>query len=231
METKKSQKARLDNKRGLFFNIGLIISMTIVFNLFEWKTYDKAQVTGHREITNEIDEMVPVTEIPEPPPPKPRVIAREFIESVEPEIELDEIEIVLDQEEIIEIEAEDLDYDVVQLEEEIIDQPFLIVEEMPEPVGGFSEFYRHVGENIKYPVRARKMMIEGTVYVQFIVDKEGRLTEVEAIKGIGGGCDIEAVRVVESFPKWKPGKQRGVAVRVRMVVPIKFKLELPGRPT
>ena len=224
MEAKKTFGARLDNKRSLFFNIGLIISLTLVFNAFEWKSYDKVVVKEVAEKETEFEEMVPITDIPEPPPPpKPKVIVREFIESTEPEIDIEEIEIVIDQDEVYEFEAEDF-VAPEKPEEEVIDEPFLIVEEMPTPVGGFSEFYQFVANNITYPTRARSMQVEGKVFVQFIVDKEGYLTNVEAIKGIGAGCDEEAVRVVKSFPKWNPGKQRGIPVRVRMIIPIKFAL-------
>ena len=214
----------MDNKRGLFFNIGLIISLTIVFNAFEWKSYDRIVVREVQETSGDMEEVIPVTEIPEPPPPpKAKVIAREFIESVEPEIELEDIEIVIDQEEIIEFEVEDF-VAPEPPKEEVVDEPFFIVEEMPSPVGGFTAFYQYVGENVVYPMRARTMQIEGKVFVQFIVNRDGNLTEVEVIKGIGGGCDEEALRVVKSFPKWQPGKQRGVPVRVRMIIPIKFEL-------
>jgi protein TonB len=77
---------------------------------------------------------------------------------------------------------------------------------------------------MKYPAQARRMGIEGKVFVEFVVDKDGTLTEVKTVKGIGAGCDEEAVRVIQSAPKWKPGKQRGRPVKVRMILPIIFKL-------
>ena len=77
---------------------------------------------------------------------------------------------------------------------------------------------------MEYPAQARRMGVEGKVFVQFVVDKDGSLTDVKAVKGIGAGCDEEAVEIVKSAPKWKPGKQRGKAVRVRMIIPITFRL-------
>ena len=100
----------------------------------------------------------------------------------------------------------------------------MVVEDQPEPQGGMQAFYEYVGKNLKYPSQARRMGIEGKVFVQFVVNTDGTLTDVQAIKGIGAGCDDEAVRVVKTAPKWKPGKQRGKPVRVRMVLPITFKL-------
>ncbi|WKN43552.1 TonB family protein [Tunicatimonas pelagia] len=99
---------------------------------------------------------------------------------------------------------------------------FTVVEEMPEYVGGMDAFYQYVANEVKYPAQARQQSVEGHVFVQFVVEKDGSLTDVQVIKGIGAGCDQEAVRVVENSPAFKPGKQRGKPVRVRMVMPITF---------
>ena len=85
-------------------------------------------------------------------------------------------------------------------------------------------FYKYISTNLRYPDQARKMGVEGKVFVQFIVDKDGSITDVQAIKGIGEGCDEEAVRVIEGSNKWIPGKQRGRPVKVKMILPITFKL-------
>lgn len=109
-------------------------------------------------------------------------------------------------------------------EEEEADEIFTIVEDQPTPTGGMQAFYKYVSDNLKYPAQARRMGIEGKVFVQFVVDRDGSLSEVQAIRGIGAGCDEEAVRVIQGAPKWNPGKQRGRPVRVRMILPITFKL-------
>lgn len=101
---------------------------------------------------------------------------------------------------------------------------FVIVEQQPEPIGGMKAFYKHVSENLVYPEQARRMGVEGTVYLQFVVDKDGSLTDVKVIRGIGSGCDEEAVRVIKNAPKWKPGLQKGKPVKVRMSLPIIYKL-------
>ena len=101
---------------------------------------------------------------------------------------------------------------------------YQIVEEQPSPLGGMVAFYQYLAKNIRYPSDARKRKIQGKVYVQFVVDKDGRLIDVQVAKGIGGGCDEEAVRLVKSAPPWKPGTQRGKPVKVQMVLPITFKL-------
>jgi TonB family protein len=111
---------------------------------------------------------------------------------------------------------------------------FTIVEEPPAPVGGMRAFYEYVQRELKYPEEAKKDAIQGRVFIQFIVDKDGSITDVQAVRGIGGGCDEEAVRVIANSPKWIAGKQRGREVRVRMVMPITFTLGVStneqGRP-
>ncbi|MEO1053220.1 MAG: TonB family protein [Bacteroidota bacterium] len=102
---------------------------------------------------------------------------------------------------------------------------FTIVEEQPGFSGGMDGFYNYVKREIKYPAQARRLGIEGEVVVEFVVEKDGSLSDVKAVKGIGAGCDGEAVRVIENAPAFSPGKQRGKPVRVRMVMPINFKLD------
>lgn len=101
---------------------------------------------------------------------------------------------------------------------------FTVVEQPAAPPGGYQAFYNYVDQTLKYPALARKKGIEGKVYIQFVVDKDGSLTEVEAVKKIGGGCDEEAVRVVQAAPKWSPPMQRGKPVKQRIIMPITFSL-------
>lgn len=101
---------------------------------------------------------------------------------------------------------------------------FTLVEQQPEFDGGMDAFYAYMGSEIDYPIQARQKGVEGRVYVQFVVEKDGSISDVKSIKGIGAGCDAEAVRVVKAAPAFTPGKQRGKAVRVRMVLPVVFEL-------
>jgi TonB family protein len=101
---------------------------------------------------------------------------------------------------------------------------FTIVENQPAPIGGMAAFYEYIQQSLKYPEQARKLGIEGKVFVEFVVGPDGKLTDVKAVKGIGGGCDEEAVRVISNSAKWQPGLQRGEAVNVRMILPITYKL-------
>jgi len=105
------------------------------------------------------------------------------------------------------------------------EKPFTIVEQMPDYPGGIDELNKFLKENIKYPQMARESGIEGTVYVTFVVSKSGKISNVKVLRGIGGGCDEEAIRVVGSMPGWIPGKQNGVAVPVQFNLPIKFILK------
>jgi protein TonB len=109
-------------------------------------------------------------------------------------------------------------------EPEESNEPFIVVENPPLPEGGFEGFGKYLQKNLKYPEQARRMNVEGKVFVQFIIDKDGSPTDITVLKGIGSGCDEEAVRVIKNMPKWTPGKQRGKPVRVRMSLPIVFKL-------
>lgn len=106
------------------------------------------------------------------------------------------------------------------IEEEV----FVVVEEEPEFPGGMEALYRYLASNIKYPELAKKEKIQGTVYVSFVVEKDGSVTNIKVLRDIGAGCGEEAVRVVRQMPKWKPGRQRGQRVRVQYNLPIKFSL-------
>ncbi len=104
------------------------------------------------------------------------------------------------------------------------DEVFSVVEIPPKPVGGMQSLYAYLGNGIKYPKAAKDNGIEGKVFVQFVVTEFGEITDVKVIKGIGSGCDEEAARVVKAMDQWEPGKQRGEAVKVKMVLPISFKI-------
>ena len=101
---------------------------------------------------------------------------------------------------------------------------YSIVEEMPEYPGGMDKLVEYLSQNIKYPQQAIEKGIEGKVFVSFIVEKDGSVSNVQVQRSLGGGCDEEAVRVVKAMPKWKPGKQRGKTVRVSYTLPVNFKL-------
>ena len=139
---------------------------------------------------------------------------------------LEEIEFELDMEVTEETRVEEvvIDYNAEAMEEEKVEEIFNIVEDQPVPEGGMKAFYTYIAENIHYPNAARRMDVTGRVFLNFVVEKDGSLTDIKVVKGIGAGCDEEAVRVLAGAPNWKPGKQRGRPVRVYMTVPIRFVL-------
>ena len=226
LEIKHQKLEKYKLEKILFLSIGLCISLLLIIGAFEYRHYDdNSEVKLSASVHNFEDLIeVPQTEQPEPPPPKieqPQIIEVPDEEVIEQEIEID-LDVEITEETVIEEQVlVDISGD---MEEEVVDEIFTIVEQQPGPVGGMQAFYQYVGENLKYPATASRMQIEGRVFVQFVVEKDGSLTDVQAVKGIGAGCDEEAVRVIEGAPKWTPGKQRGRPVRVRMILPIVFKL-------
>ena len=110
------------------------------------------------------------------------------------------------------------------LKESDEDVIFTVVEQSAEYPGGLAEMARFLQKNMKYPAIARRMNIEGSVFVSFVIDKEGIISDIQVIKGISAECDKEAARVIKLMPPWKPGKQNGKAVKCRFVLPVKFKL-------
>ena len=226
MEEKKSPKANLENKKLMFMQIGMIISLLIAWLAFEHKSYDKRQIDEsllNREVVLD-EEMVEITKQEEPKPqPVEQPQQTTQLEIVEDDVETEDLNInaEVEQNEVIEeyVAPEVVEEDVV--EQEI----FQIVEEMPAFPGGEAKLMEYVGKNIKYPQIARETGIQGRVFIGFVVEPDGSVSNVKLLRGIGGGCDEEAMRVVKSMPKWKPGKQRGKAVRVSYQIPVFFKLQ------
>ena len=225
MEPRTNKKYDLSNYRTLFFNIGLVIALLFVIAAFEWRFYNDQDLMNvgpsNIDFVESVD--VPLTEQPPPPPPKNqlrdvKIIAVDDVEDIEEEIQIN-LDIEMTEETVIE---EIIEVAVEEVEEEEAEEIFVIVEDAPSPVGGYSAFYNYVNANIKYPRQALNMHIEGKVFVQFVVDKTGELTDIHIIRGIGAGCDEEAIRIIKNAPSWKAGKQRGKPVKVRMVLPITF---------
>lgn len=224
METKKNERVDLYKRSGLFLSVGFVIAMLLTITAFEWRQYDEHLVDLTQRNANSFDELidVPVTEIKPPaaPVPVPVFVPVKNEEYPEQDVPVVDIEII-DGLSVPEIS-------IVHVEpEEATDVPFILVEDPASPVGGFSAFYAFVAAQMKgkYPVQAQRMGIQGRVFVEFIIERDGSLSDVRAIKGIGAGCDELAVKVVAASPRWNPGKQRGKPVRQRYTIPIIFKLD------
>jgi periplasmic protein TonB len=223
MELKKSPKADLEMKKGLYLQIGLVFALTLVLFAFEWKTYDRViEELGDTQVVVIDEEEIPITRQEAPPPPPPPAVVT-ILNIVEDDVEIEE-ELNIDAEATEKTEI--VEYVPVEFEEEAVVEAeiFLVVEDPASFPGGEAARMKFLQENIKYPQIAREMGIQGTVYVTFVVEPNGNLTNIKVLRGIGGGCDEEAMRVVSIMPKWQAGKQRGQAVRVQFNMPIRFVL-------
>ena len=208
----------------MFTQIGLIVSLALAWMVFETKSYGKQEIRTFDGTTEAIpDDLVPVT-VQEKPQPieKPKVVNMITVvdnnEEIESEIDID---VNVKEDEPIEPNF------IIDIPEENIEEelPFIIVENMPTFPGGEKKMLEYVAKNVKYPQLAKEVGTQGRVFVSFVVEKDGSITNVTILRGIGSGCDEEAIRVVKSMPKWNPGLQCGRAVRVSCNLPINFKLQ------
>ena len=231
MERKKNPKVDLSKNSGLYFSIGLALILFISWQAIEWKTYDK-DLYGYEALSvdEEDDEEIPITEQLKTPPPLPPPVAPEIIEVVEDEDEETVIESTeTNEEEIVEI---------VEVEEEFeeVDVPFAVIEDVPifpgcEKVDKsqrrdcFQEqMNKHIRKNFRYPEIAQEMGIQGRVYVNFIIAKDGQITNIR-MRGPDKNLEKEAQRIISKLPSMTPGKQRGRPVRVPFSIPIVFRLQ------
>jgi len=225
MEAKKTPKADLENKKSIFFQIGLILALVVVLVAFEYKSYDKITIDLQTRVADDIaEEIIPITEqkVKPPPPPPPKQVTQ--IKIVEDDVEVEDdldIDVEADDETVVE------EYIPPSDDEEEVDEAeiFTVVESMPSFPGGMGELMKFLSQNINYPTLAKESGIQGRVFINFVVEPNGKISNVKVLRGIGGGCDEEAVRVVKSMPKWSPGKQRGKPVRVSYNLPVKFTLQ------
>lgn len=217
--------------------VGIVILLLIVLiPFFIWtqtSTANTEQTVNAEMMDMAMDKK---EEAPPPPPPPPEQVMEEKAKFTAPIVVLDTTETTdINQDDLVqkttnvpvdvateEIVEDDGSNEVI---EEVIETPvFTVVEEMPSFPGGDEARIKFLQENIKYPQMAKESGIQGTVYVTFTTDEKGRVTDVQLMRGIGGGCDEEAIRVVKMMPPWNPGKQNGKPVRVRFTMQIKFTL-------
>lgn len=221
METKKNPRKNVYRLTNLWFNLGLLLSLAAVITAFEWKSvYDGPQIALEYTFEGEEMSIVPQTVIPPPPKPKPLLANPIPVQEDEP---------IEDQIEDIVFDPGELDVPEPIIEGDLPDETVVdyvdYADKQPEPIGGYEAFYKFISKNIKYPSQARKLGVEGKVFVRFIVDEQGEVTNLKIIRGIDAGCDAEVLRLMEKSPKWNPGKQRAKPVKVRMVIPIIFELK------
>ncbi len=226
MEIKKTPKADLENKRNILLTLGLIIALGAIFAAFEYKSHSKkADSLGQVQVMDVEDEIIPITREQEQPPPPPQVV--EVLNIVDDDVDIKD-DLFIDTE-----ATKDMIIDVAPVistvakeeEEEEETQVFFIVEDMPEFPGGEAALRQFIASAIKYPVIAQENGIQGRVYVTFVVNTDGSIADAKIARGVDPSLDKEALRVVNTLPKWKPGMQRGKAVRVSYTVPINFVLQ------
>ena len=230
MEIKKSRKADLEGGKGLSILMGIVVGLAVLFVGFEWGTQEKtiqkdegiADIIAEEEIDITRQEETPP---PAPPPPPVEQVA-EVLNVVEDDVEVENTDLLSSEDNQAEAQTQTYVPPVVKVEEEeeSSQQIFMVVEEMPEFPGGQAALMSFIAKSIKYPVVAQENGIQGRVTCSFVVNKDGSIVDAEVIRGIDPSLDKEALRVINTMPKWKPGKQRGKPVRVKFTVPINFRL-------
>jgi periplasmic protein TonB len=225
MEAKKTPKADLENKKRIFMQIGLVFALLGVLVAFEWKQYERPEYDlGTLDMDFFEEEDIPITRQEQPPPPPPPEPSQELV-IVDDDVEIEE-EFTIDVEATVFTEVQEFAPITMGVAEEEIEEDviFTVVEDQPQFPGGESARVKFLSDNLRYPTMAREAGIQGTVFVTFVVERDGSVTDVRVLRGIGGGCDEEAVRVVQNMPRWQPGRQRGQPVRVQFNMPIRFML-------
>ena len=230
MEVKKSPKASLENKRFLFTEIGFVIALLAVLFAFDYSSKEKKVATLETETAAvEVEDMIPITqETPPPPEAAPKIpILSDQIDVVDDNIKIDD-NMFQNLEDDANSGVEIMDYIESAPEEETIEEeaiPFQLVEEKPSFNGGdANEFSKWVNSRLVYPEIAKENGVQGRVTLQFTVNADGSVSNVKVLRGVDSSLDKEAVRVVSSSPKWKPGKQIDRAVKVTYTFPVIFQL-------
>ncbi|CDD93688.1 tonB-dependent receptor [Bacteroides intestinalis CAG:315] len=228
METKKTPKANLENKRPTWLLVGYVTVLAFMFVAFEWTRDIRVDTSGRiAENVFEQDMEIPLTRQPEvtPPPPPQVTPINDVLTIIDDDATAEETNFASSEE-----TGEDvvIKHIPVTVDEEVVveDEIFVIVEENPQfPDGGTAGLLQYLGKNIKYPTIPQENGTQGRVTVQFVVNKDGSIVDVKVIRGVDPYLDKEAVRVISTMPKWIPGKQRGVPVRCKFTVPVTFKLQ------
>lgn len=220
MEIKKAPKKDLERRKGIFLQFGFIIALSLVLIAFEWSSTNIK--VDYKYMNQDVDVLIdlpPITIIkPEVIPPKP--VVDFMIISDDPNI-VDATVLTLDPEGPV----PDLNALIIPIDEPREDEVFRVVEQMPAYPGGESALFRYLAKAVKYPEIARINNVQGKVYVSFVVNNLGEVTQVTIARGVDPNLDREALRVVSSMPRWAPGRQREKPVNVSFTVPINFVLK------
>lgn len=228
MEIKKSVQADIENRQPLFFELGMIMALLVVWGAFEWTTKE-VRVAPYMPQTkfSDDDDVVFIDQTTPPPAPPETAVPQltEVIEIVDDWVDVEDF--IIKTEDDINEGVLIQDYKAVVEDKEVDEDevPFQFVEQAPLfQGGGANEFTKWVNQRVVYPEMAKEMGIQGRVYLQFTVGKDGSVSNVKVLRGVDASLDNEAVRVVSSSPKWTPGKQRDRAVKVTYTFPVVFQL-------
>lgn len=226
MELKKNPKADLEKRKGIYVELGLIVALAAALVAFNVKSYDQEEIqVTERTVIDEVEEVV-ITTPPEETPPPPEPEAPEVITEVhviDNNQESDNEIGIINMDLTDDIEMGEAVAAAPDVEEEVKeDIVYVVVEQVAEFPGGEEALYKYLKDNIVYPNIARQTGIEGKVYIRFVVEKDGSISNVKVMRDIGGGCGEEAMRVVKSMPKWKPAKQQTRTVRSEFNLPVNF---------
>lgn len=221
MEHKKNQSVDYSRKRYFFLSIGLCLSSILVFSAFEIKALNEPEAIVYREppFEGEID-IIEKTIFEQPKPPK-QIEVIEVDKDEEVTVKMPPIIIDFNEEDVL----DNIIFEPIDREEAPDPNMIVIAEKAASFPGGKEAWAKFLQKNLKYPKLAKRSGIEGKVLISFIVDQNGNTSDIEVLRGIGGGCDDEAIRVIKMAPKWNPGLQRGYPVKSRMSLYIHFVLK------
>lgn len=226
MDKVKSDSKNVHSKRSLFFNVGLVIALVFCFIAFEFKVYisdeERVELPDVEAFTLMPEDIKPTIQKPKPKPIIPSK-QNQVLKITETKTEE-----VIAAPEVLDIASDEIDDLFVwgALATEKVEDPtiHIFVESQPQYKGGMDKFYKYLKDNIEYPRREKSIGVDGKVYLQFVIERDGSITDIQVLKGVSEGLDKEAVRVLNESPKWEPGSNRGQPVRVRMTIPISFQL-------
>lgn len=233
MVLKKYSAVDIYKNTPIAAGVGLALTFMTVIAIFEYPIFDEIELVDLGPMELNIEEQIelpPPTEHKPPPPPKikqPEIVEVPDEKEIEQEIEV-ELDTEVDEQQVVEAPIEfDINSDAIETApapEEKVEQVFEFLQDPAAFPGGQTAMMKFIQKNFDFPRQARRLGIEGKVYVRFVVDTDGSITNVEVARGVHELLDEEAIRVVKAMPKWKPGKQRGRAVKQRMTIPIDCRL-------
>ena len=208
--------------------IGFFLALLVVYGAFEYSAKEmKERNLAAENIVSEEEELIPITQdVPPPPPETPDIpVLSDNIDIVDDDLQVDDTMLNLEDDADLGVEIKEY---IEQVEEEVVEEeaiPFQLVETKPGFMGGDANaFSKWVNERLQYPEIAKENGIQGRVLLQFVVGADGSVSNVKVVRGVDPSLDKEAVRVVQSSPKWSPGKQRDRAVKVTYTFPVIFQL-------